>query len=456
MKQLLLSISLTTISLFCFENKSDAQCISALELDGVDDYLHSPFSNYNFNNFTIEMWINSPDYLPNEIYAVINQNSYLALGSWQADGSFNTRLDGTSPFTTNSGTGTAPSTGFWHHVAYVFDGTSQIIYIDGLPASTVATNGTPTQGNGNNFGLTLGARFDQSQQWANVTFEDVRIWQIARSQSDIAATYSTNLTGSESGLIAYYRFEDGIGSSTVTDLSGNGNDLTLYNMDPSTDWVSGLFSQDAQGTDIVSNCGPYTWIDGNNYTVDNNSATYTIPGGAVGGCDSIVTLDLTINTPVDLTVAVGMNDLTANHAGADYQWIDCNNGNTPIQGETNQSFTPTSNGSYAVIVTDPNGCRDTTACTSTLTNSLNESVLGELFSISPNPTTGSFTISSLNYSGNIAIEVLDITGKSIYENSNNFNGTSATTIDLKQAPKGVYFVGIQWEDERITKKLIKQ
>ena len=47
-------------------------------------------------------------------------------------------------------------------------------------------------------------------------------------------------------------------------------------------------------TDIQSACETFTWIDGNTYTSSNNTATFTILGGSASGCDSIVTLNLTI------------------------------------------------------------------------------------------------------------------------------------------------------------------
>lgn len=65
------------------------------------------------------------------------------------------------------------------------------------------------------------------------------------------------------------------------------------------------------GTDIQIACDSYTWVDGNTYTSNNNSATFTILGGSAGGCDSIVTLDLTINQSYtetrDTTVCSGIN-----------------------------------------------------------------------------------------------------------------------------------------------------
>ncbi|MEZ5172303.1 MAG: hypothetical protein R2850_02010 [Bacteroidia bacterium] len=49
-------------------------------------------------------------------------------------------------------------------------------------------------------------------------------------------------------------------------------------------------------TDVQSACGSFTWIDGITYTASTNTPTFTIAGGSVAGCDSVITLDLTINT----------------------------------------------------------------------------------------------------------------------------------------------------------------
>ena len=66
------------------------------------------------------------------------------------------------------------------------------------------------------------------------------------------------------------------------------------------------------------------------------------------------------NIPIVTASIVGAT-ITANQNGATYQWIDCNNGNTPIAGQTNQSFTATVSGNYSVIVTQ-NNCSDTSSC----------------------------------------------------------------------------------------------
>jgi hypothetical protein len=78
------------------------------------------------------------------------------------------------------------------------------------------------------------------------------------------------------------------------------------------------------GIDIQEACDSFTWIDGNTYTSDNFTATHTLPNAA--GCDSVVTLNLTIlesNTGIDVQEACDS-----------FTWID---GNT----YTSDNFTAT-------------------------------------------------------------------------------------------------------------------
>jgi len=104
----------------------------------------------------------------------------------------------------------------------------------------------------------------------------------------------------------------------------------------------------ALGTDTRTECDSLLWIDGNIYYSNNNSATFNIVGGAANSCDSLVTLNLTVISN-DKTITKTNTTLTSNQLTGSYQWIDCN-GNQPIPGAVNQSFTATSNGSYAVVL----------------------------------------------------------------------------------------------------------
>ena len=52
--------------------------------------------------------------------------------------------------------------------------------------------------------------------------------------------------------------------------------------------------------DSVTTCGNYTWIDGNTYTSNNNTATYTY--NSVNGCDSVIALNLILTPNITNTV----------------------------------------------------------------------------------------------------------------------------------------------------------
>jgi len=550
-------ILLFSLVLIFSSNKSQAQCYSGVQLDGINQFMHTPFADYNFANFTMEMWINSSDFTSNEHYISLYQNSYIVLGGWDNSGSIDTWADGINPITINSGT--TPSVNTWHHIAYVFDGTNQILYIDGTAVATVATSGTLTSSTSFSSGLVIGARYTQGTQYTNSAFDDVRIWNVARTPTEITNNMNISLTGNETGLLAYYRFEDGLGSSTVTDLTGNGHTLTFNNMDPATDWIVAsspvsiiqtidvqsscgpltwidgnvyttnnntatytylggaangcdsvvtldltintpsastdvlsncdsvtwidgnvyttsnntathtyvggaangcdsvvtlnlTITQSQQSTDVQSTCGPLTWIDGNVYTTSNNTATHTYVGGAANGCDSVVTLDLTINT-VDTTVTTQGLDITSSAVGVQYQWVDCDNGYSPINGETNQIFTASSNGNYAVIVTDV--CSDTSECVAITTVSLNESDLLSGILVSPNPSNGKFSISSKEYSGEIRLEISDVTGKIVFKTTENLHPNKAINIDLSNVENSVYFVHIIGQNETFSIRIIK-
>jgi len=127
-----------------------------------------------------------------------------------------------------------------------------------------------------------------------------------------------------------------------------------------------------------------------------------------------------------------------------YQWINCSNGN-PIAGETTSTFTPSSSGSYALVVDNGVGCADTSNCISA-TIGLDE-LNGEQFTIYPNPAT---TTISLSMDQADAIIIRDLNGKTIQTVSNYAGGE----IGLFAVEAGVYFVDVMNENQHLTQKLI--
>jgi hypothetical protein len=206
------------------------------------------------------------------------------------------------------------------------------------------------------------------------------------------------------------------------------------------------------GTDTRTECNSYTWIDGNTYTVSNNSDTINIVGGAANGCDSLVTLDLTINSVSDITTTTSGTTISANNTGATYQWLDCDANYSNIVGETGQSFGATSNGNYAVELTE-NGCVDTSACLAITTVGIIESDFGGKLVVYPNPTNGNFSIVLGSIYKSSEIRITDMYGKLIY--SKLITESQILNLSLEE-PAGIYFISIQSDDKKAVLRLIKK
>ena len=158
----------------------------------------------------------------------------------------------------------------------------------------------------------------------------------------------------------------------------------------------------------VSACDTYTAPSGNVWT-SSSVFTDTIPNSL--GCDSLISINLTITT-LDSTVLVSGGTLTANQSNATYQWLYCEGGFTPLQGETNQSFTPSQTGTYAVAISQ-NGCSDTSACFPVVVMGLDDLIDLPNLTAWPNPTEGFVNISLGTYYDLIKVRVINVLGQEI-------------------------------------------
>jgi hypothetical protein len=130
---------------------------------------------------------------------------------------------------------------------------------------------------------------------------------------------------------------------------------------------------------VQTACGSYTWIDGITYTESNSTATFTLTNAA--GCDSVVTLHLTIFNPVHTAV-------TAEDCGS-YVW---------------NGMTYTVSGDYTYEHLDANGCTQVDTLHLTIFNPVHTAVTAE--------DCGSYVWNGLTYtvSGDYTYEHLDANG----------------------------------------------
>lgn len=201
-------------------------------------------------------------------------------------------------------------------------------------------------------------------------------------------------------------------------------------------------------SETVTACDSYTWsANGLTYF---SSGIYTAVLTNANGCDSLPTLNLSVFTVNPSASQLGAV-LTADLTGATYQWISCPS-LSPISGATNQSYTAILNGDYAVIVSN-NGCTDTSACFTVNTAGIIENDFGTDLSIYPNPTSGEFSIDLGRVHASVKITMTDVAGKLI--SINDFTNRQLLELTLREAA-GVYLLIIESRDEKAVVRLVKE
>lgn len=392
--------------LFLWSNFVNAQ--NALLFDGIDDYVQCPSPGPAGNaSRTVEAWVKIPS-------LSTTQKVILDWGDMLTGGRFTLNIINGLPRIEVGGNGfsstSAISINTWHHIAATFNNTATPklkLYVDG----NMAASGNPSVATFTNTtnGIIIGRRNDQINSFLGA-IDEVKIWSIERSQTQIASDMNENLCTPLTGLVAYFNFNQGTAGGTNTGL------ITLTNQANST----------------------------NNGTLHNFS---------LSGSSSNWTSGQSMNNLAASTSQVG-NTLTAIPAGASYQWINCSTGNSIIAGATNSTFTATTSGAYAVIVTK-NACIDTSACIN-LTVSIKDENANAGLTFFPNPFTDEVQVDFLDgkLHADYTYRFIDAMGNSIrFVEQRHENGSR---FKLDRAAAGIYFMEISSKDAIYRSKLIRK
>ena len=527
---------------------------NALDLDGTNDYVQTSYQGIlGTAPRTVEAWINTTANANPSNGGV--QQIITDWGTFVTGGRFTFNVLWSNAIRLEVGgngvSGTIPvNDGNWHHVAGVWDPTAAntvSLYVDGV--LDTANNLTVPLNTVGGTGLRIGQRVDNARRFDGA-IDEVRVWNYARTQAEIQADMGSEFCTLPNGLVAYYTCNQGVASgnnaglNTLMDFAPGGNDGTLTNFalnGGSSNWVSGAaitpgisFNQSA-----VAACDSFFWAgDSTTYT---SSGTYTATLASAAGCDSIVELDLTINTPsqgpadtvatcnvyvwpvtgmplfnsgdydttltnaagcdstvslnltinlpdttdllvaacdsffwsadstvytssgyylsfqtnaagcdslvyLDLTIDTlnnsvtdgGLGMLSAVQAGASYQWLQCDSGFVPISGATGQSYQATQNGSYAVAVT-VGTCTDTSSCEFVVAIGV-EDGLQHVVRAYPNPSRGSFVLDLGARRSEVQVRVLDVVGRTVFEGA--YEEVELVPLAIA-AGKGLYFVEVE-------------
>ncbi|MBL0082837.1 MAG: HYR domain-containing protein [Saprospiraceae bacterium] len=237
------SLTRPTISNVCYRNHS-------LDFDGTNDYVALPSGlTSTFTNFTFEAWVYWDGPSSSTWERIMDFGSSTNVNMFLTP-----RSDSGTPrfaITTTGGGGeqrltspTALTTGQWHHIAVVLADASNTgsLYINGqLMVQNTSITLTPASlgSLANNW---IG-RSQYADPYFNGKIDEVRIWNTTRTQAQIQANMNNEFASMPSGLIAYYKFNNGIsccsnaGLTTLANESGSNNG-TLLNFGLSTSCTS--------------------------------------------------------------------------------------------------------------------------------------------------------------------------------------------------------------------------
>jgi hypothetical protein len=222
----------------CSQNFSGVDFSNALNFDGLNDYVDLGNQIGNGNIRTIEMWfkpeVNIDANSNNDYTALIARNNigencefsvYFSEGiGYDGQLAFGLSITNGDYYTVYSDQNSWTA-GTWNHVAATVDNVNGMkMYVNGvLQASTNPYTSAPCAANDI---TTLGTWGDANIRYFNGSIDEVRLWNFARAQAEVQSDMNHELTGSESGLIAYYNFNQGeSGGSNPTVISLQ--DLTM-------------------------------------------------------------------------------------------------------------------------------------------------------------------------------------------------------------------------------------
>ena len=189
-----------------------------LSLDGDGDYVQIPASVWFNGDLTIEAWVYVKEYRSwsrlidfgngadrDNVFVTLTREATGIPGLYIAKDQF---METSIALELNS----------WTHIACTLKGNSGSLFINGYVVGQGNFDSRPrdVERQKNFIGRSNGKIEDDS----HAMFDEIRIWNVSRSETDIQDAMNTSLSGDEKGLLGYWNFDDG----TAEDLTANGHD----------------------------------------------------------------------------------------------------------------------------------------------------------------------------------------------------------------------------------------
>lgn len=214
---------------------------NSLQFNGSTQYgrKDGPSNVFGVTNITLELWFRRE--------ATSSGQTMLAIGT--VAGNTETvaflRLDGSDKLVGRVASGataysitstTTISASVWYHAALVYNGSDIKLYLgtettndaqDATPVSASGTLNTPSAGQDSMYVGAIGITNETDiGNFFTGYVDEVRVWNIARSQQSINNDRAKEITAAVTGLVTCYHFSEGSGT-TVADITSSANNLTL-------------------------------------------------------------------------------------------------------------------------------------------------------------------------------------------------------------------------------------
>jgi hypothetical protein len=402
---------------------------NALSFDGIDDYVVVNSGYSAVANFTLSMFVYPNDVNGGKIFS----SDVLELGL--NAGGIELKASGVGTISYNSIAKDA-----WSHVAATFDGAALRLYINGTEVNVVAAAGSLEASTT----MAIGRDYQTSCCYFNGKIDEFRVRRKSLSATEVKESMTDCITGMESDVIAYYRFDDGSGSPVLSDLSGHGYHGGLTNMNNTIAWVVGtsacgdnlacsrvmlqtpkitvsslvpvitaqtpasLCDKGVAVLSVVASAGKISWFTsltggtelatGSSFTTPllTSTTSYFVSSTEMGCTSKRTEVVATVNPLPNVNVTVSDPMITAiDQLGGTYQWLDCKKELQAIAGATGIAYSPTVTGTYAVEIT-LKGCKDTSKCLAVTVTGIEDIANQHTLVVFPNPSTDAFTVRSTN------------------------------------------------------------
>jgi hypothetical protein len=230
---------------------TDENLSSALALDGIDDYVSVPALYLNSNTLTMSAWIKRNGVQNDWSGVIFSRDRNTTAGLYvQSNGELRYNWDDQSS-TYDWASGLIVPNNQWTFVALVIEAERAILYVDDSSAvNTVAHAIEEFDGK-----LEIGRDNSSATRYFKGSVDEVCVWQTARLEEEIVATKQHILSGTETDLVACWRFNLGSGAVAGDYAERGDNHGTIF------------------GEPVWISDSPHVW----HYGLTKTNGSYTIP-----------------------------------------------------------------------------------------------------------------------------------------------------------------------------------